>query len=448
MDAKKFLAKAKITQGQLVRVTKAGAEYVGTVMPSGQKKGSIVRLKLKSGYNVGIAIDDKTKVEKLEGSQQAAKAGKAQREPLAQKQGQPKIMILHIGGTIASRVDYRTGAVTAAFEPEDLLQMFPELSEIANFGTKKIAQIASENMRIGHYELIAREVAKAAADPQVKGILLPHGTDTMHYTSAALAFMLENINLPVILVGAQRSSDRASSDAAMNLICASEFIAKTDFAGVAICMHEGLDDENCVILPACKTRKMHSSRRDAFKAVNDTPIARINFEGRKIEFLKKGYQKQGPSKKFRLYGKMDPKVGLIKTHTNMQPEEFGYILKQKYRGLVIEGTGLGHTEIVVSDKLSRPNEKIFKTIKKICSSGTIVAMATQTIFGRVQMHVYSPGTYLLDLGVIPCEDMTAETAFIKLSWLLGNFPKKQARELMGKNLRGEISDFTKFINGK
>ncbi len=441
MGAEKFMKKHSLAQGQLVKIIGGRREFTGNIIPGSSKNDEIIRLKLKSGYNIGIRLLPKMKVEKLEGEK---KVGKAAKRSIEQDESLPKIAILHIGGTIASRVDYRTGAVNAGFEPEDLLEMFPELTKIAQFTTKKITQIASENMRIEHYRQIAEEIAKVAADGSVKGILLPHGTDTMHYTSAALAFMLDDIQIPVILVGAQRSSDRPSSDAAMNLVCASEFIVKTDFAGVAICMHENLDDKNCVLLPACKTRKMHTSRRDAFRPVNDTAIARVNFETRHVEFIKKDYVHKDPSKKLKLRPKMDADVSIIKTHTNMRVEQFEYILKHKFSGVVFEGTGLGHTEMESSDENSKYNEKIAKAIKKIRDSGTIVVMASQAIFGRVQMHVYSPGTYLLDMGVIPAEDMTPETAFIKLSWLLGNFPKEKVRELFRQNLRGEISGFTRY----
>ncbi len=442
LDYAKFLKKHKLKEGGYVSLQASSGIFEGSILPQALlERKDCLALKLKSGYNIGIAFEKIKKVERL--PQPPATAKKNKIFPF--NPSLPTIQILHIGGTIASKIDYRTGSVTAGFGPEDLLEMFPEVREVANFKTKKITQIASENMRIEHYSLIAKEIAQVCRDKSVKGILLPHGTDTMHYTSAALAFMLENVQVPVILVGSQRSTDRGSNDAAMNLVCASEFIAKTDFVGVGICMHESTNDDYCAILPACKTRKLHSSRRDAFKPVNDTPIARVNFETREIEFVKKDYTRKDPSKKLVVFPKMENRVAMVKAYPNMHPEQFDFILKKKYKGLVIEGTGLGQIGIEVSDKNSKPNRKIFETIKKICKSGCIAVMASQTIFGRAQMHVYTPATYLLRMGVVCGEDMTAETAFIKLSWLLGNYPKEKARELVGKNLRGEISEFTRLV---
>jgi len=238
--------------------------------------------------------------------------------------------------------------------------------------------------------------------------------------------MLENLPLPVILVGAQRSSDRGSSDAYLNLISAVRFIAETDFSGVAICMHENKNDENCLISPACKTRKLHSSTRDAFKPVNAKPVARI---GEKIEFLSE-YLKKDKNRKLNLKTRLEERVGILKIHPNMQPEEISCF--KNYKGLVIEGTGLGHAPV------SNGNEEVFEALKKL-SKTCVIVMTSQTIFGRVNMNVYSTGRKLQEIGIISGKDMLTETAFIKLAWLLGNYSQKETRKLVTKNLRGEIS---------
>ncbi len=353
----------------------------------------------------------------------------------------PTIAILHTGGTIASRVDYRTGAVFASFTPQDLLTMFPELTEIANFETELIGEMWSDDLRFKHFGLIGKAVEKHIKRG-VKGVIIGMGTDNLAVACAALAFVLESCPVPVLFVGAQRSSDRGSSDAAMNLICAAEFIKKSDFSGVALCMHDSSSDDFCAILPACKTRKMHSSRRDAFKAINSSPIARVNYKTREIEFIQRDYEKQSKNKKLKLKPKFEEKVGLLKISVNMFPEQFAFYKKHKFKGLIIEGTGLGHTPGHVPNKLALPNKKIIPTIKDLVKSGCIVVMTSQCIFGRVQMHVYSKGMDLLEAGVIPGEDMLPNTAFVKLAWLLGNYKKNKVKQLIRKNLRGEITPCT------
>ena len=439
MNWKSFIRKHDVAEGQLVRVHDGANEFIGNIIPNTGSDEEMLVIKLKSGYNVGVKIGAKTKIEKMVAESKQQKNAKPN---VTFNEKLPKISILHTGGTIASRVDYRTGATFSSFNPEVLLGMFPELLEIGNFSSKLIYNMWSDDLRFGHFADIANEV-KRQHEAGATGIIIGMGTDNMAVASAAISFVLEECPIPVIFVGAQRSSDRGSSDAAMNLICAAEFIAKTDFAGVAICMHNSSADDRCAILPACKSRKMHSSRRDAFKAVNDTPIALVDYKAGKIEFLKNDYARR-KNGKIAVKPKFEDKVAIFKIHINMHPEQFEFYSKAKYKGVVIEGTGLGHTPGHNPNKHTKIHEKFFPAIRKLVASGCVVVMTTNTIFGRVHMHVYDKGTDLVKLGVIPRVDMLAETAFVKLAWLLGNYKADEAKELIGKNLRGEISEHTKY----
>src|SRR3989344_2406569 len=235
--------------------------FKGILLPSKNKE--IVSLKLDSGYNIGI---DRKKIKSMKKLGKVSLESK-QHPKLTIDKNLPTIAILHTGGTIASEVDYKTGAVYPRFTPEELVGKFPELKNIANIKSKFIANMFSEDMNFSHYNKLAKEIENEAK-LGVEGIIISHGTDAMHYPAAALSFMLQDVGIPILLVGAQRSSDRGSSDAFLNLASAVLFIAKSDYAGIAICMHAGMNDTDCVILPGLKTRKMHSSRRDAFKAIN------------------------------------------------------------------------------------------------------------------------------------------------------------------------------------
>jgi glutamyl-tRNA(Gln) amidotransferase subunit D len=416
--------------GDRVKVVTSDEIKEGILMPN-QETDSVV-IKLDNGYNVGI---DKKKVKEVKIIEKYKEKEAKSKTEIKKDSKKPTITILHTGGTIASKVDYKSGAVYSSFNPEDLLEMFPELFKIANFDSKLIANMWSDDLRFKHFEIIAKAIEKEVKKG-VDGIIIGMGTDNLAVASAALAFIIEETPIPILLVGAQRSSDRGSSDAAMNLICAAEFIAKTDFTGVAICMHENTGDNASAILPATKTRKLHSSRRDAFKPVNDTIIARINYDSRKIEFIKKDYSKKG--KKLVIKPKMEDKVGLLKITINMFPEQFE--LYKNYKGLVIEGTGLGHTPGQAPNEYCKIHKKIYPAIKKIINSECIVVMTTQCLFGKVHMHVYDKGVDLTNLGVIPGQDMLPETAFVKLAWLLGNYKKDEVKELITKNLREEINE--------
>jgi len=313
--------------------------------------------------------------------------------------------------------------------------MFPELQQIANIESELVAQMWSDDLRFAHFSLIAQAIEKHVKKG-VRGVIIGMGTDNLAVAAAALAFIVEKSPGPIVLVGAQRSSDRGSSDAAMNLICAAEFVTKTDFCGVAICMHESSADNACVILPACKTYKLHASRRDAFKFINAKPLAHIDYKTRKIEFLEKDYPKRAAQ--LVLKPKMEDKVGLLKIHVNMFPEQFSFFTG--YKGLVIEGTGLGHTPGQVPNPQAAIHKKIYPALKKVIDSGCVVVMTTQCLFGGVNMNVYDKGRDLLQLGVIPGKDMLANTALVKLSWLLANYPRKEVPRLLQENLRGEMNE--------
>ncbi|MEA2036875.1 MAG: Glu-tRNA(Gln) amidotransferase subunit GatD [Nanoarchaeota archaeon] len=413
--------------GDKVKVITKDETIEGILMPNEETDSVVV--KLDNGYNVGI---ERSKVKKIELIKKYKEKNEVKEKIFIDGKKLPMISILHTGGTIASKVNYETGGVIAKFDPAELIDMFPELKKIANFDSKLVEQMFSEDMRFEHYKKIA-DAVKKEIEKGSNGVIITHGTDTLAYSSAALSFVLENVNIPVILVGAQRSSDRGSSDAAMNLICAAEFIAKSDFVGVAICMHEKPDDNNSVILPACKTRKMHTSRRDAFKPVNDISIARINYNTRKIEFLK-DYKKRS-DKKLILKDKFEEKVGLIKCHPNMFKENFDCF--KGYKGLVIEGTGLGHAPVDPPNKL---NVKILDSIESLIKSGTVVVMTSQCIYGGTHPHVYTAAINLSDAGALYAQDILSETAFIKLAWLLGNYKdKEEIKKLLITNLRGEIN---------
>jgi len=418
-----------IREGDKVKIKTAKEVIEGVLMPS--HEADVIIIKLANGYNVGI---DKNKIKEMKIVEKHKEKERKAKE-IKEKKGLPTIMILGTGGTIASKVDYSTGGVIAKFTPGDLLELMPELGEIANIKTELVANMMSEDMMFSDYQKIAAAIKKHAN--KVDGVIVGHGTDTLAYTAAALSFMFEKINIPVILAGSQRSTDRGSSDGSINLICAAEFIAKSNFAGVALCMHDASEDNQCAILPATKTRKMHTSRRDAFKVINDKPIALVGYKTKKIEFLKKDYNKKSKDK-IVLKDKFDENVALIKTHTNMKNTLFEFLTKN-YKAIVFEATGLGQ----MPTNLGKENLKNYETLKKFIKKGGIAAISSQCLFGRVHPSVYTNLRRLSEIGCVFCEDMLPETAFVKLAWLLGN-DKKDARKLLTENLRGEINKRIEF----
>ena len=418
------IKKAQANIGDVIRVTRENEVYEGILIPRseyGDEKHVVV--KLKNGYNIGIAITADTKVEKVgEGIEPTFAA-----PPLPeQKPELPRTTIISTGGTIASRVDYRTGGVRPALTANDLYSVVPELADVARIETQILLSLFSENIGSQQWTQIAHAIAKQMSEG-VDGVVVAHGTDTMGYTAAALSFALQSLPAPVIIVGSQRSADRPSSDAATNLLGAVSAAAKAPFAEVVVAMHETPSDNYIAFHRGTKVRKCHTSRRDAFKSVNATPIARV--EEDKIVMLTQDYQKRDPSRTLMLRPDFQEKVALIKFYPGMDPAIIHFYIEKKYKGMVIEGTGLGHI-----------SKACYEALRKAVGQGIIIAMTSQCIWGRVNMNVYDAGRDLQALGVIPLEDMLPETALVKLMWVLGQTEdSEEAKKLLKTNIAGEFS---------
>ncbi|TDA27046.1 MAG: Glu-tRNA(Gln) amidotransferase GatDE subunit D [Archaeoglobi archaeon] len=402
--------------GKRVRIRAKGKVFEGVVMPS--FTGNLV-LKLDSGYNVGFV-----EYELLEVLEEIEKF--PVKPELKKKEGLPDVKIISTGGTIASRVDYRTGAVTSQFTAEEIISDIPELAEICNISAELLYNILSENMKPSYWIELARRVYEALKN--YEGVIVTHGTDTMHYSSAAVSFMLSTPK-PVIFVGAQRSSDRPSSDAAMNLLCSAK-LSISDVGEVLVCMHGSTNDDFCLAHRGVKVRKMHTSRRDAFQSINTRPVAKVLYPSLEIEWLSWRY-KRG-ERELTLRDRLEEKVVLLKFFPGLSAEILDFFYSKGYRGFVIEGTGLGH---VSTDWI--------ETLKRICED-SVVVMTSQCLYGRVCDRVYDTGRDLLRVGVIEGEDMLPETALVKLMFLLGNYDIEKAKRLVRVNLVGEIESRSQF----
>lgn len=415
--------------GDILRVSKNEETYEGVLIPRSEfGDDKHVVIKLKNGYNIGIKVTKETKIEKLGiGAKPTFSA-----PPLPkQKPNLPRVAILSTGGTIASRVDYRTGGVRPALTANDLYSVVPELSDIAIIEAEILFSVFSENITPKHWSETAKSVAKYVED-DVAGVVVAHGTDTMGYTAAALSFALQSLPVPVVLVGSQRSADRPSSDAATNLIGAARAAANAPFAEVVVAMHETVSDKSIVFHRGSKVRKCHTSRRDTFKSINSTPLARL--EDNRIEMLTKNYQERNSKRKLTIKPLFEEKAALIKFHPGMDAKIIEWHVKNGFRGIVLEGTGLGHV-----------SSHCFSAIKKAIGEGVIVGMTSQCIWGRINMNVYDTGRDLLEIGVTPLEDMMPETALVKMMWALAQTKDvEESKKLLKKNFANEFSDRTVF----
>ncbi len=413
-----ILNSLQAVQGDLLRVRSKGKVYEGTLMPHHDfSDPDVIILKLKNGYNIGIRISSDDVIEVLE------KAETKERPPrsLRKRSDLPRVVLLGTGGTIASYVDYRSGAVHPALSTEDLVSAVPEIGEMASVEAKVLFSIFSENMAPSHWQ----DLALAAAyelNNGAEAVIIPHGTDTMSYTAAALSFMLGEIPRPVVLVGAQRSSDRPSSDAHSNLLAATRFALEQDVAEVSVLMHSGPSDDAFSVHRGTRVRKMHTSRRDAFQSINVPPLALIDCTGTKINLphRRKGEVIVTPRTD------MEQDVVLLQYYPGMRAEQYAKLLSDS-RGAVIAGSGLGHV-----------SKEMLELLRGVIRGGTEVVMTSQCLYGSTNLNVYDTGRDLIKAGVITVDDMLPETAYVKLKWVLANCD--DVREAMRRQFCGELGE--------
>ena len=408
-----------------IEVLTSDGTYYGRVLPRSETADDKhIVIKLVSGYNIGIAASRVLDI-KVTGRKEAHYKIPEKEFPYDPRK--PRVKLLGTGGTIASRLDYRTGAVIPAFSPGELYGSVPELADICNLETEKLYGVFSENMGpeqwIGTAEAIGREIEKG-----VQGIVIGHGTDTMHHTAAILSFMVQNSPVPIVMVGSQRSSDRPSSDAALNLMHSVKTAAESDIAEVLVCMFGPTSDDYGLLHRGTRVRKMHSSYRSTFRTIGDIPIAMVSRET--ITPLRQDYKRRRHDKNVIINTAFEEKVGIVYYYPNMKPDIIDSLIDNGYRGIVIAGTGLGHV-----------NKPLYPALKRAKEKNVAVYMTVQTLWGYVQMYVYDTGRDMMELGVVPCANMLPEVAYMKLGWALGQTEDLEVvKKIMLTPVNGEITE--------
>ncbi len=415
-----------VAPGDLVEVHLTKVIYEGVLLESPQDEKGTVLLKLDSGYNIGLNKKDILEIKLIQRFE-----SKEEKFELQKSKEKPNVAMIITGGTIAARLNPKKGGVDWLDKPESLFKFYPEIFEKVNVVKVEIPFMkASEDMDSKDWIKIAKLAEKLLNDSEIKGIIVTHGTDFLHYTAAALSFFLKNLNKPVVLTYSQRSIDRASSDANLNLQCAA-LAAISDMAEVMLVGHATTNDDYCYAMPGTKVRKMHASKRDAFKVVNAKPFAKI-FPDRIERISNYKIRNNG---KVKADTKFEEKVALVKIYPGQDAGILDYYLKNKYKGIVLELSGLGHAPT------ARARKSWTAKIKEVQRRGIVVCAAAQTIYGRLDPYVYSNGRELMETGVIFLEDMLSETAFVKLGWVLGHTNnKEEVKKMMLTNFSHEISD--------
>ncbi len=424
-ESLELLKKYNVRVWGTAQVETTRGPFEGTILPRSENDDDQhIVMKIITGYNVGIDIKTVTKM--VETGYKKANYAIPQKEfPFTD--GLPSVKLFGTGGTIASRLDYRTGAVIPAFSPGELYGAVPELADICNLDTEKVFAVFSENMGPDQYISLAKAIGKEI-EKGIDGIVIGHGTDTLHHTAAALTFMVQNSPIPIVLVGSQRSSDRPSSDAALNLMHAMKAAGHSDIAEVMVCMFGPTSDEYGLLHKGTRVRKMHSSYRSTFRTIGDVPLARINRD--EIMPIKETYNRRRQDKDVKILPFFEKKVGMLYYWPGMQADALDSLIENGYKGIIIVGTGLGHV-----------NKDLYPAIERAQEKGIPIFMTLQTIWGYVHMFVYDTGRDLMAKGIIPLGNMLPEVAWVKLGWVLGQTQDyDKVKEMMLDPINDEITE--------
>jgi glutamyl-tRNA(Gln) amidotransferase subunit D len=410
--------------GQATVQTSRGV-FNGTILPRAENDDEKhIVMKISTGYNIGIDI---TTIKDMKETGYKKANYKIPEKEFPVTKGLPRVKLLGTGGTIASRLDYRTGAVIPAFTPGELYGAVPELADICNLTTEKLFAVFSENMGPEQYKKLAIAIGKEIENG-IEGIVIGHGTDTLHHTAAALTYMVQNPPVPIVLVGSQRSSDRPSSDAALNLQHATTAAGHGEIAEVMVCMFGPTSDEYGFLHRGIRVRKMHSSYRSTFRTIGDTPLATITRKG--VTPIKQNFNPRRKDRNVKIVPVFEEKVAMLYYYTNMQPDMIDSLVDNGYKGIIIIGTGLGHV-----------NKPLYPAIERATKKGVHIYMTVQTLWGYVHMFVYDTGRDLMAKGVVPLGNMLPEVAYIKLGWALGQSDDPQkVKEIMLTPINDDITE--------
>lgn len=419
------LKELKVTVWSDVELRTERGTFKGIILPRSETDDSEhIVLKLHNGYNVGVRAESIIEARQIGHKEAHYKIPESEFPNDPEK---PNVTLFGTGGTIASRLDYRTGAVIPAFTPGELYGAVPELADIANLRTEKLFGVFSENMGPEQWIATAKAIG-SEIEKGVAGVVVGHGTDTMHHTAAILTFMCQDLPVPVVLVGSQRSSDRPSSDAALNLMNAVKTAAECDIAEVMVCMFGPTSDQYDLLHRGTRVRKMHSSYRSTFRTIGDIPLATVSPSG--FKYLRQDYRRRTNVRAARIDTKFDERVSIVYYYPNMKPDVIEALVDNGYKGIVIAGTGLGHV-----------NKPLYPALKRCQEKGIAVFMTVQTLWGFVQMFVYDTGRDMMKLGVIPAHNMLPEVAYMKLCWVLGHtHDLTKIKEMMLAPVNGEITE--------
>lgn len=332
------------------------------------------------------------------------------------KQNKPKVLIVSTGGTITMLKD-SAGSLSPCENASALINKIPELENLADIDVLPLANIDSSNLTPDLWVAIAKAIYQRIKE--YDGFVIAHGTDTLCYTAAAISFMIQELNKPIVLTGSQVPLEEIGSDGRSNLINAVR-VAISDLSEVAVVF-------GSLIIRGTRAKKLSAFDMQAFTSVNDIPLGTI---GLSIKFNHGARFRSKRKPMLRTF--LNKNVAFLTVYPGMKPEILDF-LAENHDGIVLAGYGAGNI----------PNGEfsLVPAISRATAKNTPVVVCTQCMMGSTEMELYQVGRAALDAAAIPAMDMTPETTIVKLMWVLGQTDDIATIDsMMQKNFLGEIHE--------
>lgn len=327
-----------------------------------------------------------------------------------------KILILNTGGTLSSVM--KDNGLAPGLTTEDIQKDLCMVSGDIDLEMEDFMSVDSANVFPEDWASLAAKIADLR--DKCDGIVVIHGTDTLAYTASMLSFMLQNIEIPVVVTGSQLSIANPVADAMENCRCAIH-MAASGRPGIFVAF-------NRKVILGCRASKVRSLSFDAFDSVNSPCCAEISSLGMKFN------PSAIPDRKgiFRLQNEYSDKVFALKLFPGIHRDVLRFLEESGYKGLYIEAFGIGGMPFLRHDFTS--------AIGRLVESGMTVLVGTQCRYEGSNLRIYETGRKALKSGVLEARDMTAEAAITKLMWVLGRTSDpKEIQDYFSLSLCGEVT---------
>ena len=335
------------------------------------------------------------------------------------KTKKPRVLVIGTGGTISAKRIGKKWKYGALLQ-EDLIKLIPDIKNKFNITTKNIFRMDSSDMKPEHWLTLAKTIYYNIKD--YDGIVITIGRDTIHYADTAIAFLIQNLSIPIVFTASLYNPEKFNTDALNNLKQAITVAGKANIAETVIVLDN-------TILRATRTKKVNSSEFNSFAITPNSQIGKIQSE---IELI--GKCKKRKKRKSILFKKLETEIAILMIYPGFYSKRITNLIDAGVKGIILQGYGFGNLPFEGTD--------LKESIKYANKKNVPIILTSECFLGDYWKKLYplEIGDRFKNVKIIPAYDMLTETAYVKLMWALGQTNKyPEIKKIMQTNYCGEIN---------